>query len=73
VFLFWVYLNASIMLFGAEVAAEYPRARAEQVGIPGLSEPLPRAAWGVLRGLFVRKQPETAEADKTDEPPRRKD
>jgi len=73
VFLFWVYLNAGIMLFGAEVAAEYPRARAEQVGMPGLSEPLPRAAWGVLRGLFVRQQPETAEADKTDEPPRLKD
>ena len=41
VFLFWVYLNASIMIFGAEVAAEYPRVRAGgRWRLPGVSEPL---------------------------------
>jgi hypothetical protein len=46
------------MLFGAEVAAEYPRASATQAGMPGLSEPLPRAVWGTVRGLFVRDRPD---------------
>jgi len=63
VFLFWVYLVACITLFGAEVAAEYPRARGEQAGMPGLSEPLPKAAWSAARGLFVRNSRETGVAD----------
>jgi membrane protein len=58
VFLFWVYLNASVMIFGAEVAAEYPRMRAgEQAGMPGVSEPLTQQGWRTVRGLFVRSGP----------------
>jgi membrane protein len=57
VFLVWVYVGANIMIFGAEVAAEYPRLRAEpaeQTEMLGLSKPLPRRAWGMVRSLFVR-------------------
>jgi uncharacterized BrkB/YihY/UPF0761 family membrane protein len=67
VFLFWVYLNASIMIFGAEVAAEYPRARASQVGLPGVSEPLRQQAWGLMRGLFVRDRRETGVVDERED------
>jgi membrane protein len=68
VFLFWVYLNASIMIFGAEVAAEYPRLRAgEQAGMPGVSQPLGQQAWGMLRGLFVRDAADSNQNHERDE------
>jgi membrane protein len=59
-FLFWIYVSANIMLFGAEVAAEYPRvpeAGYEQPTIDGLKLPLRRRAWDAFRGLFVRARP----------------
>lgn len=53
-FLFWVYLSAAIMLFGAEMASEYPRVRAgEYAGAPP-GPPLGEAMWRFVRGLFVR-------------------
>lgn len=66
-FLFWLYVSANIILFGAEVAAEYPRvpeAGYEQVEIGGLKQPLRQRAWEAVRGLFVRPQsvePQAAE------------
>jgi membrane protein len=52
-FLFVVYLEASVFLFGAEVAAEWPRTAVaeETVGDP---VPLRRRLVGFARGLFVR-------------------
>ncbi len=54
-FLFWVYLSAAIMLFGAEMASEYPRVRAGEYagGPPG--PPLRNEVWRFVRGLFVRE------------------
>ncbi len=71
VFLFWVYVGANIMIFGAEVAAEYPRVRAEpseQPGMEGISEPLSKRAWGVAKGLFVRTGNPRAEEPAENEP-----
>jgi membrane protein len=54
--LFWIYVNANIMLFGAEVAAEYPRvpeAGYEQPQLEGVKRPLRQRAWEAFRGLFV--------------------
>jgi membrane protein len=56
VFLFWVYIVSNIMIFGAEVAAEYPRTSFEPVDQPAMklaSEPLKDRIWGAVRGLFV--------------------
>jgi membrane protein len=64
-FLFWVYLGANILLFGAEVASEYPRVlRGDYAEVErGPSRPLWQTVRARLRGLFVRKR--------KDEEPRR--
>lgn len=67
-FLFWIYVSANIMLFGAEVAAEYPRvpeAGYNQPSIAGLKPSLTRRAWDAFRSLFVssRKRPEDLAED----------
>jgi membrane protein len=57
--LFWIYVNAIIMLFGAEVAAEYPRVPEtgyKQPVMEGLKPPLRERAWDAFRGLFVSKK-----------------
>lgn len=56
-FLFWVYLSAAIMLFGAKMASVYPRARHGSLPPPAPGPPLPTAAWRFLRGLFVSDRP----------------
>ena len=71
-FLFWIYVSALIMLFGAEVAAEYPRvpeAGYKQPVMEGLKLPLAQRAWNALRGLFVRPRKADARVE-TDEPER---
>jgi membrane protein len=69
-FLFWIYVSANIMLFGAEIAAEYPRvpeAGFKQPVMEGLGPPLRQRAWEAIRGLFVRSRQEDARADADDE------
>jgi len=56
-FLFWVYLSAAVMLFGAEMASVYPRARRGDFPPPPPGPPLHIAAWRFLRGLFVSDGP----------------
>jgi membrane protein len=66
VFLFWVYVVANIMIFGAEVAAEYPRLRAEPAAQPAMdmaSEPLKDRAWGFVRALFVSPRTPSASTE----------
>jgi uncharacterized BrkB/YihY/UPF0761 family membrane protein len=62
-FLFWLYLSGLILLFGAEIASEYPKVRGELYGQPvmaGLAQPLPQRLLHVVRGLFVRQGGGTA-------------
>lgn len=69
-FLFWLYVSANIMLFGAEVAAEYPRVpemEYEEPGMAGLKPPLRQRAWEAFRGLFVRVQKADARTDADDD------
>jgi membrane protein len=71
-FLFWIYVSANIMLFGAEVAAEYPRvpeAGYKQPVMEGLKPPLTQRAWDAFRGLFVRPRKADARVE-ADEPER---
>lgn len=53
-FLFWVYLAAAIMLFGAEIASEYPRLRGAQPPPAAPGPPLREALWRWVRSLFLR-------------------
>lgn len=53
-FLFWVYLSANVMLFGAEVASVYPGLRASGYE-EGPGRPLREGVWRAVRGLFVRQ------------------
>jgi len=53
IFLFWVFLSANILLFGAEVAAEYPRVRRGDYDDKGPSEPLRDRIRRSVRRLFV--------------------
>ena len=58
-FLLWTYITASILLLGAELASEYPRARGgSYVEAGGPGRPLRRQALEFLKGLFVRQKPE---------------
>jgi membrane protein len=59
IFLFWVFISANILLFGAEVAAEYPRVRRGDYAEKGPSEPLSDRIRRSVRRLFV----EDREAD----------
>jgi membrane protein len=56
-FLFWVYLSANFMIFGAEIASEYPKVRPEKYSQPkleGMKTPLRERIWHTVRRLFVR-------------------
>lgn len=57
IFLFWVYVSSNIMLFGAEVASEYPRVRRGDYDKPeGTDEektPIRERARRFVKGLFV--------------------
>lgn len=73
--LFWLFISAHIMLFGAAVAAEYPRVPAagfKQPVMKGLKPPLRHRAWEAFRGLFVRsrKADVRVDADDDEEPGR---
>jgi membrane protein len=52
-FLFLVYLGASVFLFGAEVAADWPRAGEAAERPPAPGPPWHRQARDVVRGLFI--------------------
>jgi membrane protein len=58
-FLFWVYLGAVILLFGAELAAEYARLRRGEYELEPRIPPLEHAR-GLVRGMFVRQRPSPA-------------
>ena len=56
-FLFWVFISAQIMLFGAEVARAFQtveRSTVEQGAFKGMGAPFQVKVWRVVRGLFVR-------------------
>lgn len=53
IFLFWVFISANILLFGAEVAAEYPRVRRGDYDGKGPSEPLRDRIRRSVRRLFI--------------------
>ena len=56
IFLFWVFISSNILLFGAEVAAEYPRVRRgdyDSAEDEGPSEPLLDRLWRSVRRLFI--------------------
>lgn len=57
IFLFWVYISANILLFGAEVASEYPRVRRGDYDKPEGAEeekpPIRERARRFIKGLFV--------------------
>lgn len=60
IFLFWVYISANILLFGAEVASEYPRVRAGAYDKPEEEtepEPLREKVRKTVRGLFIEDKP----------------
>jgi membrane protein len=61
-FLFWVYLSAVILLFGAELAAEYARLRR---GEYDLEPQIPRGehARSLVRGMFVKQRPSPPSGD----------
>jgi membrane protein len=59
-FLFWLYIGANIMLFGAEMTHVYPDLRVakyEQPAFAALKAPLRQRILLALRGLFVRQEP----------------
>ena len=56
IFLFWVFISSNILLFGAEVAAEYPRVRRGDYDSgenDGTSEPLLDRVRRSVRRLFI--------------------
>lgn len=56
-FLFWTYISAMILLFGAEVTSEYPRVRSGQYQEPPAPTeqvPLRVRVEAAIRGLFIR-------------------
>ena len=59
IFLLWVFVSASIMLFGAELASEYPRVlRGEYQQPPAPAKPLRERLVRAVRGLFVAERDE---------------
>lgn len=70
-FLLWLYVSANIILFGAEIAAEFPKvpeAGYDQAAMAGLKRPLKQRAWEAFRGLFVRPPSADAGAAEDREP-----
>jgi membrane protein len=69
-FLFWVYLSASVLLLGAEVASEYPRVMAGDYDAAaprtGPALPLQTKAWHLVRGLFVHPPPDAPEHEEAE-------
>ena len=63
IFLFWVYISANILLFGAEVASEYPRVRRGDYDVPDDVEdenpPIRERARRLVKGLFVDEKNES--------------
>jgi membrane protein len=62
--LFWTYISSMILLFGAEVASEYPRLRRGEY--VEAKSPTARVPWrqgvrAAVRGLFVRRDGEGEE------------
>lgn len=57
IFLFWVFISANIMLFGAEVAAEYPKVMRGDYDLPEDVEHVPfrERIWRLARGLFFHE------------------
>jgi membrane protein len=56
-FLFWVFVSAQIMLFGAEVSRAYQtveHSAVEQGAFKGMGAPFHLKVWRIVRGLFVR-------------------
>jgi len=64
-FMLWTYLTATILLLGAEMAAEHPRVMRGDYAQTGPGTPLRETVLRTVRGLFVR-HPEPS-----DEPPRK--
>lgn len=68
-FLFFIYVSANIMLFGAEMAAEWPRVMHgyyDQAALrlsPGEREPWRRRIWRGVRQLAVSEQPMPPDLD----------
>jgi membrane protein len=60
-FMLFINLGAWVFLFGAELAAEYPRVRSGLYDEPEAAAAAPRSlremAFDAVRGLFVRRQP----------------
>jgi membrane protein len=62
-FLFWVYLSANIMLFGAELASELPAvASGRYDGPQGSKRPLQERIWRLARSLVLHPPKEEPEA-----------
>lgn len=80
-FLFWIYVSANLMLFGAEVAAQHrqvPATGYTQPALNGMSLPLHERVWGAVRSLFVAKPagtrgPVTAKVEPQEGEERRRD
>jgi len=59
-FLFWAYISSMILLFGAEVASEYPRVlagkyeEAEEAKVPAAKVPWQQRVRTIVRGLFIQ-------------------
>jgi membrane protein len=67
IFLLWTYITASILLFGAELASEYPRVRAGLYAQAGPGRPLKEQAVAAVKDLFVHHEPKAGTPE-----PRRK-
>lgn len=62
-FLFWVFISAQILLFGAEISRtfqEIPHSEVKQGQLEGMGEPFLHKVWRAAKGLVVRDP----EADK---------
>lgn len=57
IFLFWVFISANVMLFGAEVASEYPKVMRGDYDIPEDIAPIPvrERIWRIARGLMFHE------------------
>jgi membrane protein len=63
-FMFWVYINAQILLLGAGVAAVYPQVRHQMFRQPrfkGMGVPFPMKVVRAVKSLFVRREKKAVE------------